>query len=96
MRSKMYSIKTEEHECKRAKGINKGVVRRKMRHQDYLKTLEQRTRSMATMKGIRSKGHQLRSCEINKIGLSCYDDKRYIMEDGKATLAFGNSAILDN
>ena len=48
------------------------------------------------MRAIRSTNHRVTSCEINKIGLSCYDDKRYIMEDGKATLAFGNSAILDN
>ena len=96
LRSKMYSFKTEEHECKKAKGINKGVVRRKMRHQDYLKTLEKQTRSLARMRAIRSTNHRVTSCEINKIGLSSYDDKRYIMEDGKATLAFGNSAILDN
>ena len=96
LRSKMYSFKTEELECKKAKGINKGVVRRKMRHQDYLKTLQDQTRSLARMRAIRSTNHRVTSCEINKIGLSCYDDKRYIMEDGKATLAFGNSAILDN
>ena len=93
LRSKMYSIKTSDFESKRAKGINKGVVRRKIRHQDYLKTLQERSRSMVTMKGIRSKQHQVRSYEINKIGLSCYDDKRYILPDGKSTLAYGHHAI---
>ena len=95
LRSKMYSIKTSEHECKRAKGVKKSVVR-KMKHQDYLKTLNHQTRSLARMRAIRSTNHRVTSCEINKISLSCYDDKRYILPDGKATLAFGNSAILDN
>ena len=57
LRSKMYSIKTSEYESKRAKGFNKGVVRRKIRHQHYLKTLQERSRSIVTMKGIRSKQH---------------------------------------
>ena len=94
LRSKMYSFNTEEHECKKAKGVKNSVVRRKMRHQDYLKTLNHQTRSVARMRAIRSTNHRVTSCEINKIGLSCYDDKRYIMEDGKATLAFGNCQVL--
>ena len=93
LRSKMYSVKAEAFESKRAKGVKKSVVRHQIRHADYLKTLEERTRSMVLMKGIRSKQHQVRSYEINKIGLSCYDDKRYILPDGKTTLAYGHHAI---
>ena len=93
LRSKMYPFKTDEHECKKAKGVKKSVVR-KMRHQDYLKTLEKQTRSLARIRAIRSTNHRVASCEISKIGLSSYDDKRYILPDGKATLAIGNSAIV--
>ena len=42
------------------------------------------------MKTIRSQNHQIRSYEINKVSLSCYDDKRYILEDGIHTHAYGH------
>ena len=41
------------------------------------------------MKTIRSNNHQLGSYEINKISLSCFDDKRFILSDGISTLAYG-------
>ena len=96
LRAKMYSFKTEKHECKKAKGVKKSVVQRRCTHEDYKTTLDHQTRSLARMRVIRSTNHRVTSCEVMKIGLSCYDDKRYNMEDGKATLAFGNWAILDN
>ena len=45
------------------------------------------------MKTIRSQNHQLGSYEINKVSLSCYDDKRYILEDGIHTYAYGHKDI---
>ena len=39
--------------------------------------------------------HQIKSYEINKVSLSCYDDKRYILEDGIHSYAYGHYAILD-
>ena len=35
-----------------------------------------------TMKRIQSKKHKLGTYEINKTSLSCFDDKRYVLEDG--------------
>ena len=34
------------------------------------------------MKTIRSQRHHLGSYEINKVSLSCFDDKRYIHDNG--------------
>ena len=34
------------------------------------------------MKRIQSKKHKLGSYEIDKISLSCFDDKRYVLDDG--------------
>ena len=34
------------------------------------------------MKRILSKKHKLGTYEINKIFLSCFDDKRYVLDDG--------------
>ena len=34
------------------------------------------------MKGIQSKKHKLRTYGIDKISFSCFDDKRYALDDG--------------
>jgi len=45
------------------------------------------------MKTIRSENHQLGSYEINKVSLSCFDDKRYILDDGITSYAYGHKNI---
>ena len=40
------------------------------------------------MKRIQSKIHKLGTYEINKISLSCFDDKRYVLDDGTCTLVY--------
>ena len=39
------------------------------------------------MKRIQAKKHKIRTYEIDKISLSCFDDKRYVLDDGTYTLA---------
>ena len=45
------------------------------------------------MKTIRSQNHQLGSYEINKVSLSCFDDKRYILDNGHESYAYGHYLI---
>ena len=45
------------------------------------------------MNTIRSECHQIGSCELNKISLSCFDDKRYIHNDGISSYAYGHKNI---
>ena len=40
------------------------------------------------MKRIQRKKYNLGTYEINKISLSCFDDKRYVLDDGTCTLAY--------
>ena len=40
------------------------------------------------MKRIQSKKHKLRTYEVNKISLSCFDDKRLVWDDGIHTHAY--------
>ena len=40
------------------------------------------------MRRIQSKKHKIETYEINKISLSCFDDKRFILDDGIHTLAY--------
>ena len=40
------------------------------------------------MKRIQSKKQKLGTYEINKISLSCFDDKRYALHDGIHTFSY--------
>ena len=47
-------------------------------------------------KKIGSKKHKIYTQESNKISLSCFHDKRYILDDGINTLAYGHKDIPKN
>ena len=79
LKSKMYSyVKDNEKGGRTAKGIKKNVIKNNIRHEDYKRTLLNEEQMHHKMKTIRSQRHQLGSYEINKVSLSCFDDKRYI------------------
>ena len=40
------------------------------------------------MRRIQSKKHKIRTYEVNKIALPCFDDKRFVLDDGINTLAY--------
>ena len=40
------------------------------------------------MKRILAKKHKIGTYEIDKISLSCFDDDRYVLDDGVNTLAY--------
>ena len=89
LKSKMYSYVTAAGKNgKTAKGVKKQVIKNTIKHEDYKKVLFTKTQTRHTMKGIRSDLHQLGTYKINKTSLSCFDDKRYILDDGVSTLAY--------
>ena len=45
------------------------------------------------MNTIRSTKHTLGTYEMRKVILSCFDDKRYLLEDGVTSYAYGNRNI---
>ena len=94
LRSKMYSyIKDNEKGGKTAKGVKKNVIKKDITHKHYKDTLFEKKQMHHKMKTIRSNLHKLSSYEINKISLSCFDDKRYILEDGVSSYAYGHYRI---
>ena len=96
LRSKMYSyIKDNEKGGKTAKGIKKNVIKNNITHKNYRDTLFNNKQMHHKMKTIRSENHQLGSYEINKVSLSCFDDKRYIHDDGITSYAYGHFKISD-
>ena len=40
------------------------------------------------MNRIQAKKHKIGTYEIDKISLTCFDDKRYVLDDGIHTLAY--------
>ena len=94
LRSKMYSyIKDDNKGGKTAKGIKKNIIKNNITHENYKYILFNDEQMYHKMKTIRSESHELNSYEINKVSLSCFDDKRYIHEDGKTSYAYGHSSI---
>jgi len=94
LRSKMYSyVKDNEKEARTAKGIKKVVINKGIKHEDYKNTLFNNKQIYHQMKTIRSVTHQLGSYDLNKISLSCYDDKRYILHNGQSSFTYGNKKI---
>ena len=94
LRSKMYSyIKDNKKVGKTAKGIKKNIIKNNIKHEDYKNVLINNKQIHHTMKTIRSSKHQLGSYEINKVSLSCFDDKRYIANDGINSFSYGHYAI---
>ena len=94
LRSKMYSyVKDNEQTARTAKGIKKQVIRKDIKHEDYKNVLFNNEQIHHKMKTIRSEKHQLGSYELNKISLSCFDDKRFIHQNGITSYAYGHYKI---
>jgi hypothetical protein len=93
LRPKMYAImESDNSEKKTAKGINKSVTKQ-LRHQSYYDTLFGEKSSYVDMSAIRSFHHTVMSVSIRKLGLSPYDNKRYVLGDKITTLAHGHYKI---
>ena len=90
LRSKMYSLRVGAKEKKTAKGIKKSVIRKHLNHAAYRDVLLKEKMTRATMNLIRSKRHQIFSITSQKIALSSYDDKRYVLGNKFTTRAHGH------
>ena len=84
LKSKMYSIKKidgKEHNT--AKGINIATE-----FDNFKDVLFNKKIIRHKIKRIQSKQHKLGTYEIDRISLSCFDDKRYVSDDGIHTLSY--------
>ena len=45
------------------------------------------------MKRIKSKLHRIRTYDVCKVSLSCFDNKRYVLDDDVNTLAYFHKGI---
>ena len=84
LKSKMYSMKKiDGKECNTAKGVNIATEFNKFKDVLFNKKIIRHK-----MKRIQAKKHKIGSYEIDKIFLSCFDDKRYVLDDGVHTFAY--------
>ena len=94
LRTKMYSLKTKKEEMKKEKGVKKNIVKKDIGHQDYVYCLFEGRKFMHTIQTIRSFKHQLYTIKQNKVSLSPYDDKRYLMDDRFSSLPYGHFSLV--
>ena len=89
LKSKMYSlISVNDEEVTKAKGVNK-----KIRHKEFVDVLFNKNVIRHNMKRIQSKLHKIETYDVYKISLSCFDDKRYVLNGGVNTLAYFHKDI---
>ena len=84
LKSKMYSMKKiDGKECNTAKAVSIATEFDKFKDVLFNEKIIRHK-----MKRIQSKKHKLGTYEIDKISLSCFDNKRYVLDDGICTLAY--------
>ena len=75
-------------EVNKAKGVNL-----MLKHKEYADVLFNKNVLRHKMKRIQSKSHKSGTYKLNKISLSCFDDKRFILDDGINSLAYGHKKL---
>ena len=87
----MYSlISINNKKVTKAKGVNK-----KIRHKELVDVLFNRKVIRHSMKRIQSRLHRIGTYNVCKISLSCFDDKRYVLDNGVNILAYFHKDIKD-
>ena len=75
---------------KTTKGIKKNVIKNNIKHEDYKNVLLNNEQLHHKMRTTGSRKHQLGSYKINKVSLSCFDDKCYIHDNGISSYTYGH------
>ena len=91
----MYSLViVNNKESKKAKSFNKNVIKN-IKRKKYIDFLFNKNLIMHKMKKIQSKLHKTGTYNVCKIYLSCFDDKRYILDDGINSLIYFHKTVSD-
>ena len=92
LKSKMYSMKEiDGKESNTARGVNTATEFNKFKDVLFNKKIISHK-----MRRIQSKKYKLGTYEIAKISLSCFDDKRYVSDDGVYTLSYFHKDSVTN
>ena len=86
---KMYLYLVDDNsEHKKAKVVNENIVTT-INHNKYKDVLLNKKYLRHSMNRVQSKHHRIGTYEINKIFLSCFDDKLFIQNNGYDGLTLG-------
>ena len=89
LKSKMYSLITIDDVGKiRVKGTNT-----KLKHGEFVDVLDNKKIVRHNMKIIQSKRHRRSTYNVSRVSLSCFDDKRYILDDGEGSHSYFHKDI---
>ena len=90
LRPKAYSYVTNNFiEMNKAKGTKKCVVNKMLRFEDYKKCLFDNGKVLKSQYRFKSENHEVHTENINKIALSCDDDKRIVTSDRITSYPYG-------
>ena len=92
LRPKMYSYKVGNSKPKKCKGIKKCVVKKTISFNDYKTCLFSGERTHRSQLLFRSRKHEVKTLEVNKLALSREDGKRITM-NGVASYARGHYRV---
>ncbi len=69
------------------------MIESKLTYDMYERCLAEQSKIEQNMNMIRSDAHNLYTVNVTKTCLSAFDDKKYLLEDGISSLAFGHKDI---
>ena len=76
--------------CVTAKGTRKSVRKRHIRHKHFQGVLDNLNTIYVKQNTLKSSNHSISSYHQTKVSLTGFDTKRWIMDDGIHTLAYGH------
>ena len=77
LKSNMYSIKKYDNESSTAKGVNIATE-----FNEFKDVLFNKKIIRHKIKRMQAKKHKIGTYEIDKISLSCFDEKTFVLDDG--------------
>ena len=90
LRPKAYSYRTDDLvELKKAKGTKKCVIKNMLKFEDYKNCMFGNGKVLRSQQRFKSENHAVYTECINKVALSCDDDKRIVNQDGITSYPFG-------
>ncbi|XP_072157587.1 uncharacterized protein [Bemisia tabaci] len=91
--AKIYMYRSRIGLDKRAKGVQRSVLKKTIDELDYAKALYQNVDTVRKMRRIQSKKLEMYTIETKKKALSSFDDKRVVLQGNVVTLPYGHIAL---
>ena len=92
LRPNLYSIDYLGGTKQSAKGVQKSV-KKTLHHSLFKNCLLSKSTVRKEMTQLKSVAHQIVVNPVNKIALSCFDDKRYTLDDTVSSVAYGQYSL---